>query len=1055
MADKDSSSLFEDFIQLISSIDAESFAAEAGKIIAQGSPAKIAANTIAALLRGGSKEGAALRRVFKTAHGEAVGQSRKQLGGDYSEEEIKSIIKERLPRISRKARASFLLLIAGNENMTAEQIFYELTSNQPAESGQDEVLPIYWEYFIKELLAGLRDKAGKDGSPLFNFYAGIQFDRIQEGFKNLNAKWDRSNSPRLIVPRVDNNEKNRFSFRSNHIPFQEAALQDVFERMSQFIAVSETGSDKKFLAYAIAGPAGAGKSRFALEFCNRAIGWHSGFLASTVNDGIWSNWNPVRPTIIVVDYAGDASRDIGTVLKILSERDDLHRPVRMLLLEREGMKPGDTGQPPQWFSTILAKDKPLITDHWHDYEAQPILTLPCMTDDDLWTLMQCFLSENGHHCNREELFKQLIEIDPKKRPLTAAFLADARSHSTNDFSTIEDVLQDYLDREEERYWKPVSNKEQLLKDKHLLVIATVVGGLNCGKEEPENFPKEYCTSFKEICGDTDRFRAFGGIDENHYLPQMEPDILGEYFVLSNYSGRDKETEQFLKYTAGIFLTTFFPRAIGDFPNNDNLVKLTSAYLSTLEASADQPIPIGGFILLASAYSGSNKLVKKLLSEHQIEVNAVDTKDGTFSLLLASQNGHVETVKELISQGADVNAVNTKDGKFPLLVASQQGHVETVKLLLEEGAEVNAVNADNGAFPLLLASHQGHVETVKELISRGADVNAVNTKDGKFPLLVASQQGHVETVKLLLEEGAEVNAVNADNGAFPLFLASQNGHVETVKLLLEEGAEVNAVNMKNGNFPLLLASEQGHVEAVKLLLEEGAEVNAVNMKNGNFPLLQASHQGHVETVKLLLEEGAEVNAVHADNGAFPLLVASHQGHVEAVKELISRGADVNAVNTKDGYFPLLVASQNGHVETVKLLLEEGAEVNAVNMKNGNFPLLLASEQGHVETVKELISRGADVNAVHADNGAFPLLLASQNGHVETVKLLLEEGAEVNAVHADTGVFPLLQASQNGHVETVKLLLEEGAEVNAVNTKDGTFPLLLASHQGHVEAVRELI
>ena len=146
--------------------------------------------------------------------------------------------------------------------------------------------------------------------------------------------------------RVD--EKNRFDYRSVYIPFQEEALGEVFDRMARFIS----GTEKRFLAYAITGPAGAGKSRFALELCSRIIGWDAGFLADTPEDMVWRDWQPQSPTLIVIDYIG--SRNIGRVLKILSQRNNLNHPVRMLLLEREGIQQRVKEHFPKWFQDILA-----------------------------------------------------------------------------------------------------------------------------------------------------------------------------------------------------------------------------------------------------------------------------------------------------------------------------------------------------------------------------------------------------------------------------------------------------------------------------------------------------------------------------------------------------------------------------------------------------------------------------------------------------------------------------------------------------------------------------
>ena len=56
-------------------------------------------------------------------------------------------------------------------------------------------------------------------------------------------------------------------------------------------------------------------------------------------------------------------------------------------------------------------------------------------------------------------------------------------------------------------------------------------------------------------------------------------------------------------------------------------------------------------------------------------------------MVASQEGHAEVVKELISAGADVNA-RTKGtpGITALMFASKNGHTEIVNILKQAGAK---------------------------------------------------------------------------------------------------------------------------------------------------------------------------------------------------------------------------------------------------------------------------------------------------------------------------------------------------------------------------------
>ena len=66
-------------------------------------------------------------------------------------------------------------------------------------------------------------------------------------------------------------------------------------------------------------------------------------------------------------------------------------------------------------------------------------------------------------------------------------------------------------------------------------------------------------------------------------------------------------------------------------------------------------------------------------ESKIDVNGKERWNET-SLITASENGHLEIVKDLVENGADVNSKD-EDGKIALNKASSSGHLEIVKYLV--------------------------------------------------------------------------------------------------------------------------------------------------------------------------------------------------------------------------------------------------------------------------------------------------------------------------------------------------------------------------------------
>ncbi len=58
------------------------------------------------------------------------------------------------------------------------------------------------------------------------------------------------------------------------------------------------------------------------------------------------------------------------------------------------------------------------------------------------------------------------------------------------------------------------------------------------------------------------------------------------------------------------------------------------------------------------------------------------------LMTAAFEGHTETMKSLISDGADVNA-RSEDNETALMAAAIMGHEDIVDILLENRADINA------------------------------------------------------------------------------------------------------------------------------------------------------------------------------------------------------------------------------------------------------------------------------------------------------------------------------------------------------------------------------
>jgi len=90
------------------------------------------------------------------------------------------------------------------------------------------------------------------------------------------------------------------------------------------------------------GPGGAGKTRFAVELCERAeaTGWDAGFVTADEltrfhqTQGVLNALQPTKPTLLVIDYAAAKTATLRKWLDAAATAAGGDKPVRFLLLER-------------------------------------------------------------------------------------------------------------------------------------------------------------------------------------------------------------------------------------------------------------------------------------------------------------------------------------------------------------------------------------------------------------------------------------------------------------------------------------------------------------------------------------------------------------------------------------------------------------------------------------------------------------------------------------------------------------------------------------------------
>ncbi|CAL8395218.1 unnamed protein product [Arctogadus glacialis] len=378
--------------------------------------------------------------------------------------------------------------------------------------------------------------------------------------------------------------------------------------------------------------------------------------------------------------------------------------------------------------------------------------------------------------------------------------------------------------------------------------------------------------------------------------------------------------------------------------------------------------------------------------------------------LGALKSHLDRFKEVDGR--------SDNGQTPLMLASEQGSLEIVQELIRRGANVNLDDVDCWS-ALISGAKEGHLEVVKELLENSAYLEH-RDMGGWTALMWAAYKGRVEVCELLLENGANPNTTGQQYSVYPIIWAAGRGHADIVKLLLNNGAKVNCSD-KYGTTPLIWASRKGHFESVMHLLENGADVDQEGA-NSMTALIVGVKGGFSEVVKELLKRNPNVNMTDKD-GNTALMIAAKEGHTEIVQDLLDAGTYVN-IPDRSGDTVLIGAVRGGHVEIVKALLQKYADIDIRGQEN-KTALYWAVEKGNATMVRDILQCNPDTENCTKD-GETPLIKATKMRNIDIVELLLDKGAKVSAVDKK-GDTPLHIAIRGRSRRLAELLLR--------NPKDG--------------------
>jgi len=387
------------------------------------------------------------------------------------------------------------------------------------------------------------------------------------------------------------------------------------------------------------------------------------------------------------------------------------------------------------------------------------------------------------------------------------------------------------------------------------------------------------------------------------------------------------------------------------------------------------------MLVSAVHKNDTNLIKTLIIDKGVDVNAKASSNGETPLIAAVNDDDPLIVLDLLQKGADPNiAEQTRD--TPLALAIKQDNVGSVKVLLEYGADPTKILGN----VIMNSIYQDNTEMAKILFENGADPN-IRNEISLTPIYYATKTpANIDITKILIQQGADLN-ISDNEGNSPLSFAVASNNTELRNLLIESGALFKDDYMIL--FTAMTASTKD-IEFIKYLISNGVPLSDPYY-NFTSSLLVAYHNNLKELVPLLIKAGADVDAKN-DAGTTVLHEALFNNDVEIAKKLIISGVDVNTYTTVSSIrTPLHIACRwYEDSDLIHLLIGAGSNIEERTAFE-ETPIMMAARGNNAVAVKILIQAGADVNAVTSDN-LTALSYATENHNEEIKNMLLSAGAK---------------------------------------------------------------
>ncbi len=352
-----------------------------------------------------------------------------------------------------------------------------------------------------------------------------------------------------IVPAPDREQS--FHYRNEILRFQ--GRKEEISVLDNFL---ETPALLQWMA--IVGEGGVGKSKLLYHYFkerqslqNWKMVWFNADQLNTAKD--FTKWSYPYNLLIVIDYTGAVAEELGKWFKALELKSSKGRPpkMRFVLLERMGRleDAGHRKVDPFWYQRLKgdAEQAACVQRLFHPVtKEQPFLVLKGLSETELYEIIEDYTRANAFNISqeKEKIIEKAREIERDEkflRPLIVLLVTEAviegREYKEK---TISELIGNIIEKHKKTWLESIckNDKEMYNAVQTLLVYATAVNGWELNKlggpfelASRVLLKKERRDITRIIC-ELNTKDQFDG-----KLSPIEPDLIGEYFVLSYWRER--------------------------------------------------------------------------------------------------------------------------------------------------------------------------------------------------------------------------------------------------------------------------------------------------------------------------------------------------------------------------------------------------------------------------------------------------------------------------------------------------------------------------------------